>query len=612
MSDRKHPINWTAPSLLSPYFLLLGAIVGVFCFVNVRWIWSFRYNQPLDIDEAGYLSYALIDYSNLIHDGFAGLLHAIAAPSIQAPLTTALSALLFYLTGPHIIVGFVVPLLAGAACLLAVFALGAAVSRAEVGVLAALVLATCPVTLNYVRSYHFSMLAMLIATCALLALARSDRMRKLPWVMAFGLCLGLLPLARTMTIAFLPGLMAGALCAVLAAPDKRLFRLAMLGLAVLLGGAVLALWLVPHFGDVAHYLFNFGYGSRAAEYHKCANCAADIATGPAFFAAWLTTLQAMINGDIYLPDFLFLCAGLLAAGFIAVRYGRQEGVKALLLRIWRSPLLPSAIFALEALAAINSSINKGSAFFAPVMPVLFLLAVFFLDRLSARRVWGQALTGLVAGFAVLVGLPFVSLTSHWADPTNTSLPVLQGVTVTDGRGTIERYEAVGGFGQAQDLQPLDPATGRAWMAASAATGNAVLSLAGHQAVVTFGFRNHLYNVNTVNLEMILHAGVAFAMNQIDPQVTGDSVAAYRNWLQQDAGNTCVLLTSNSIVAGDFNPVVVRSFMTEAAVEAGYTPRQSWPLPDGEQIILWLPRHMPAGCHPEAVASQHPERAMNHG
>jgi hypothetical protein len=570
--------------------------VSVFCLINARWIWSFRYGQPLDIDEAGYLSYAMVDYSNLLHGGFAGWLHAIAAPSIQAPLTTALSALLFYVTGPHVIVGFLVPLLAGAACLVVTYYAGAALGNVRIGLLAACLLATCPVTVNYVRSYHFSMLAMLIATLALLAMLRSERFSRPGWTLLFGLCLGLLPLARTMTIAFLPGLLLGAVLHIAAAPDRRLYRLALLAGASLVGLAVLALWLVPNFPYVSHYLFSFGYGSRALEYHRCSECTADNAAGPAVFAAWLTTIQAMINGDIYLPDFLLLAAGGLAGLAWAGLNLNQRGFKPLLQSIWMSPLLPVAVFAGAALMAINSSINKGSAFFAPVMPALFLLAVSWIFQLSANPQYRKAITAGIAVFALLVGLPFINLTSIWAQPTDTSLPVLQGVTVSDGRGTIERYEAIGGFGNNQQaLQPIDPAAGRQWLAVSASTGDTILHLMGDRAVVSFGFRNHLYNVNTVNLEMILHSGVAFAMNQIDPQVTGDSVAAYQHWLQHDAANTCVLLTSDKIVAGDFDPVVVRAFMTQAAVNAGYSPRSGWTLPDGEQITLWTPKQMPAPC-----------------
>jgi hypothetical protein len=92
--------------------LLLG--IALFLAIGIRWIWRFRAGQPLDIDEAGYLSFSLKDYYALIHGGLAGYLSAIEASNVQAPLTAALAALLYWLVEPDWILGFAVPLLAGA------------------------------------------------------------------------------------------------------------------------------------------------------------------------------------------------------------------------------------------------------------------------------------------------------------------------------------------------------------------------------------------------------------------------------------------------------------------------------------------------------------------
>jgi 4-amino-4-deoxy-L-arabinose transferase-like glycosyltransferase len=576
----------------------LGALVAVFCAINAHWIWSFRYGQPLDIDEAGYLSYAMVDYSNLIHGGLAGWLHAVEAPSAQAPLTTALSALLFYVTGPHIIAGFMVPLLAGAACLVATYYLGCALGSPPAGLLASLLLATCPVTMNYVRSYHFSMLAMLLATLALVALLRSERFSRPGWALLFGICLGLMPLARTMTLAFIPGLLAGAGLHVLSAPNRHIPRLALLAGAAALGAGLLAAWLVPNFTYVAQYLFSFGYGNRAAEYAHCANCGATAVSAHSLLAGWIITIQALVDGDIYLPDFLFICAGGAAAVIYSAVQIAQNGLPSWVRAVWQSPLLPVACFAAEAMVALNSSANKGSAFFAPLMPALFLLSVYFILNLVKAAWYRRGISAIVAVFALAVGVPFLSLTSWAAHPAVASIPVLNGATLSDGRGTIERYESFSypdGYNQ-----PVDAATGRAWMAASQQTSMTVLAMMGTRAVVTFGFRNHLYNVNTVNLAMIQRTGIAFAMNQIDPQVTGDSVAAYQNWLQTVGANSCVLLTSDHAVPGDFNPPVVRLYMQQAARQAGFTPQGGWALPDGEQITLWVPRQIPAPCQKRAA------------
>jgi hypothetical protein len=64
--------------------------------IGIRWIWRFRAGQPLDIDEAGYLSLSLQDcYALISHGRLRGYLSTIEASSVQAPLTAALAALLY-------------------------------------------------------------------------------------------------------------------------------------------------------------------------------------------------------------------------------------------------------------------------------------------------------------------------------------------------------------------------------------------------------------------------------------------------------------------------------------------------------------------------------------
>ena len=182
----------------------------------------------MDIDEAGYLSIALNDYGCLVHTGLLGWLSAIEVRNIQPPLTMALASLVFVFTGPHVIAGFVVPLLAGACCIVTTYFLGKSVSCPQVGMLASVLIASCPVIINYSRSFNFALIATLVMTLCLLALVRSDRFDKANWVGLFGLTLGLLPLARTMTVAFIPGIVAGAFVHVIVEPGHLLRRVLML------------------------------------------------------------------------------------------------------------------------------------------------------------------------------------------------------------------------------------------------------------------------------------------------------------------------------------------------------------------------------------------------
>jgi cbb3-type cytochrome oxidase subunit 3 len=75
--------------LRSSYAVALLVLTLFFFVVGARWIWIYRQGQPFDIDEAGYLGIALVDYHALVRAGIVGWLSAVEAPSDLAPLTTA-------------------------------------------------------------------------------------------------------------------------------------------------------------------------------------------------------------------------------------------------------------------------------------------------------------------------------------------------------------------------------------------------------------------------------------------------------------------------------------------------------------------------------------------
>ena len=156
----------------------LAALVFLFLIVNAAWIWRFRHGQPLDIDEAGYLGITMTDYHALIAGGLRRWILAVEAPSVQAPITTAMASLFFWLVGASAVAGFAVPLLAGALCVAATYCLARCVLPASSALLAAALVASCPIILNYSRSFHFAMPAtavMTLALCCLLPLCK-------PWL----------------------------------------------------------------------------------------------------------------------------------------------------------------------------------------------------------------------------------------------------------------------------------------------------------------------------------------------------------------------------------------------------------------------------------------------
>ncbi|HML07058.1 MAG TPA: glycosyltransferase family 39 protein [Xanthobacteraceae bacterium] len=560
------------------------AVTLFFLFVGARWIWIYRHGQPLDIDEAGYLGFALGDYYALLHRGVIGWLRSVEGRAIYAPVTTALSSLLFVVTGPHVIAGFAVPLLAGTSCIPASYFLGKSLGSRQIGLIASILVASCPIILVFSRSFHFSMPVTLALTVALLALLKSNRFERIGWAVVFGISLGLMPLTRTMTIAFVPGVVIGAFVYAVAEPIDRSRRVLMLSLALLLAAFTAATWLGPHGRAVFEYLFSFGYGPRAAEY------------GAAYSGldAWLNTLRVLCNSGVYLPHLLIILAGAAAALSGALIEALTSRSTALVYRVVRSRTVPLFIVVAEAWSALASSRDQGSAFFAPIVPAMLVLTAWAFVRISSHQYYRLTVVLLLAAVAIGTSIPFLDLRTPFSAPWIADLPVLGQAVVTDGRGSIQRYEAAGRLGPSNVAEPIGPAAGRAWINLSAETAMAISRLAGSNAVTAFGFRHFLYNVNSVNLQQLLSSGTQFGMRQIEPFVTGESIQSYLAWLTNENVDACVLLTSDK-VRGDIPPPINRAYMRQAAEQAGFIPVEDWPTPDGQTITLWQRQPLPANC-----------------
>ncbi|WP_233223060.1 glycosyltransferase family 39 protein [Amycolatopsis sp. BJA-103] len=556
-------------------WVLLGVALAWLA-VNFRWIALYRDGQVFDIDEAGYFGMALNNHGAALRDGVTGWVEAVEAPGIQAPLLPALTSLHFFATGTGTVAAFVVPLLAGVALILLTHAVANRVAGRPFAWIATALIATAPGVIFEARAYHFALPAAVMTTAAIYFLVRSEGLSKPKFVVLFGIFVGLMPLSRTMAVAFVPGLVLAALIQA-AVPHDRMKRLKWFALAAVVGAGVAAIWLVPNGVRVFQYLTGFGYGKQSVEFGEQA--------GVFNPGAWVQRLKLLIF-DHGLPHTVLLCAGLVAAIVVAVAKVRTGPVKETLRSMVASPLFPSALLVAEGGVAVLTSKNAGTAFFLPLIPSMAILALWGLYR--AHRSLRRALPFAVAVVGLVASVPLVDLRLPTAHVWSVDLPVLGTSKITDGRGSPQIYVDPGG----RVTEPVSVETVREWKAVAEWAAGQVEENHALGGATAFGFRDRLFNTNTLQLEMLRRYGYGVALPQVSPTEDGNTEPDYRAWLTSrrnsnsgDASKTCLLFTATGTI-NEFEPKVDPPSMVSAATASGFTPVTTRPLPNGRLVTLW--------------------------
>jgi 4-amino-4-deoxy-L-arabinose transferase-like glycosyltransferase len=580
MSDDINIRQSKAPAANYPivYALIAGGISGLFFWFGAKWLWQNRLGGLMDIDEAGYFGIAIFDYFALSKYSPIGWIGALTVPSIQSPLTTALASLLFAVTGPAFIYGYLVPVACGAVTVFATYKLTEKISGPQAGLVACLLVATCPVIIAYSRSFHFAIPATAVMTLALLAALQSARFSKRNWSIAFGVFVGLLPLTRTMTIAFIPGVLFGAFLYLISTSDDRRQRRKNFLIAIGVSIMTAATWLIFTARYVADYLFSFGYGSRAAEYGQ---------ERILFSIDTLRRALQIIAFDVFIPHFLLICIGLICALVVGAKAARS-GPKEFLLGMLQSPLIILATTGICGLIALASSRNQGSAFVAPLLPPIIIFAVCQAWAVSPSRLYHLGVELIVGMAAIVVALPYIGNYSSLAE-RRMLLPFVGPVPVSDNRGTIQIYLDR----SSSHPNGRDPASAPLWSQLIKRTNAAIVTHGGDRPFVAQGFRHHIYNTNTIQLDHLISAGERWHLVFIQPVVTGESVEGYRTWLTTgDAAEANLLLTAPGD-DGEFRPLVQTAALEEAARGVGFEPVDRWAMPNDRQVTLWKRNISPA-------------------
>ena len=550
----------------------MGAAVGAFLALGALWLWRFRRGQPVDIDEAGYLAIAVNDHHGLVHGGPGGYWDAVMAPSIQAPLMSAVTAPVFVVTGTGILPGLLVPLLLGGVMVLAAYGLGREVGGPRVGWVALAITAGTPVVIGFSRSYNFAIASGAAAAVMLWAIARSRNFDRIGWSAGAGAAIGVVALSRTLTLAFLPALVVVGLMALAAGP-RRLRRLGCLCLAAAVAGLVAGPWYDRNGQAVLDYLRSYGYGRGSTTYGDDQSLLS--------LESW-RQLVVYVLSNAALPMVALWATGLVVVAGALASAWRRLGLRAALRRALRSPLMPSLVWVLWCLAALTSSGNKGTGFLTPLVPAFALLTAWAVWRLP--RPAARILTGVTVAALTLNTVVSVDPRPGWVRPRTVALPWVDAGLLYSGQGIIQGY-----VGYARPDLPdgqLSGAEARAWHRSLDRLTTDVATLGPGPAFTVFGFRHRLVNVNTVQLEQLLDGQPAVPVAMIDPVEVPNDEQAMNAYLSTGAAATaCLLLTARGL-ASEIEPVVDGDLMSLAARDAGFVRRTTVDLPDHRTVVVW--------------------------
>lgn len=544
-------------------FVVLSIAV-IFILLNARWIWLHRHGGVLDIDEAGYLSIAISDYLGYVKGGLLGWLKAVNGPSSQAPVQPAMASILFVIFGPDLSLGFAVSIFCVALTVILSYFLGRNLGSTLTGLLAAFLVATSPLLINFSRSFEFVPAASLATIFALLSLLKSDRMRDLRWAALFGVALAMMPLSRTMTLGFLPGLVAGAVVYVAAEQDDRLKRFANLGLAVALAIAMASVWFIPNGKYVFPYLLSFGYGARAVEYGPAGVSVFSI-------SSWQMTFHDL-SQHLNLPHALIAIFGSLSTAYLM--FG--DAIKSRSIStLFKSPLMPTIVFVVCGLAALTSTSNRGFGFDGPLLPPIFIMASIGLTRIVHMPL-RAIVVFCTAAVAASGAFPLIDARFSSDRPQIYDLPILGPIALFDGRSNIDNYQR----GRGEPFPSNDE--GKAWRKLS----EDLALRYRHANAIAFGMRHIFFNTNTISLDQQRLAGVQLANYQFDPAGKMQDIATYLSWLTSvPVSDACILLTSTT-QTGSFYPEIDSSVMAEAAQNAGFQRTDSYPMPNKGTVVIW--------------------------
>jgi 4-amino-4-deoxy-L-arabinose transferase-like glycosyltransferase len=574
------------------HLVALAAGLGTLVAIDAWWLDRFRASSALNIDEAGYLTFAMADERALRTGGLSALWHAVETSKLQAPLGPLLTLPFHLLFGTSLRDGFALSLVLLVALGVVTYLLARTVLSEWWAVLAALVVCASPGVTNDARDFLLAMPLAVTFTAAIWALVRSEGLSRTGWAVAGGVLLGLATLSRTMGLGFVAGpVLATGLQAVVLRPHPR--RILNGAAMVVVGVATAATWYVASFTTVWPYL-----NGRGPYYTEPPPPPGQHTHGQ----GWSVTLHALVRDELFVPlsAALVLCLVFGAVSVVLRRAGRRgpDGPEVrkgtvsadTLRRLVGGAAFVPAVCLVEAWVSLSGA-KPSVAQWLPVLPALVVCALASVARVRWTGVrWALA---ALLGVVIVLDTAMSSDTVSWLSGTESvPVPVVGSVPVIDGSSDLRSYLEGSG-------QPVGPVTGPApppadeWLPASRRVAGWILAFsdAHHVSpVVAFASRDQLFNTNTVALEGFLGSGQTIATSQLLTTRGGDRVAAYREQLSAPRYGEPNLFVTVDPSPSEYRPQVTQAYAVGAAASLGFEPVHAFTLPDGRHgEIWWLPR-----------------------
>jgi|GEM_PF-6664077 len=533
------------------------------------WIIYRSPSLPLDIDESGYIGFAVRNCQSFMSGGVWSFLTAVLSRGTFAPLQPFIGTVFGCATNPNI--ELFIPLLASS------FFIWEFMRLQKHPFFGLLIIFVCPVYLQYSTNFGFTMLSSTAFALSALYSVHSNFFKNFRYSIFSGIALCVALLTRTMFSAFfVVEIVADILMLLLFWKQNLLLRIRNFLISLGFSSFLALPWYVTHWKSVFGYLTSFGYGVHAKEYGRV--------SGIFNWATWKFEWQVFSQTyftRISILGILLLLGLLVYQATKKLRRCAKQNIpftdtnskRLSLLRIENQslPVIFYLLLCIGMLIAMSSTVNVTVGGLLPTLLVTGLV----ISHVTGFSVVPNFLSA-VGSSTVYIILICVCLMEFSSNP----ILKIGGSTYIKAASARSEYYKEHGFAS-PGSSGVNSANSNKWVSAI----NNLAQSGRMSHCLVFGFRHPILNVNSVELQLYYeHADLSY-VTQIDPIQTSSS-AEYDAWVKSFPVD-CLVFTDDS-AKGQFPPAPNFGLLKQALIGQAYSSKRIVKLPDGSLISEWRP------------------------